>query len=288
MNTPSPLVPQGTLPQAARFKTNLRIAAVAIVAIHVVLFAGLLTQQGCKPDSKTAGTEATNALPAFDPAVFSPPPPPTPDPAPVAQPAVPPAVPPGAPPAVAQPAAPPAYQPAVPPAPPAASQPVQVPPPAPEPPPAPPAPAGLSEYTVKKGDYFEKIAKAHGLRTKDIVAANPGVDSTRLKVGQKLLLPAPSAPPAPAPAGDAGGETVHVVKSGDTLTKIAKQHGVSLKALRAANNLKTDQIKVGQKIKVPAAAPAPAAPPPAPEPVYVPVPAPPQPVPPPPAPPGAR
>jgi peptidoglycan endopeptidase LytE len=147
----------------------------------------------------------------------------------------------------------------------------------------------LSEYTVKKGDYFEKIAKAHGLRTKDIVAANPGVDSTRLKVGQKLLLPAPSAPSAPAAAGDAAaGDSVHVVKSGDTLTKIAKQHGVSLKALRSANNLKTDQIKVGQKIKVPSAAPAPTALPPVPEPVYVPVPAPPQPVPPPPAPQGVQ
>jgi peptidoglycan endopeptidase LytE len=42
------------------------------------------------------------------------------------------------------------------------------------------------------------------------------------------------------------------VKSGDSLTKIASQFGVSVKALRSFNNLKTDKIVVGQKLKVPA------------------------------------
>ena len=49
---------------------------------------------------------------------------------------------------------------------------------------------------------------------------------------------------------DLGGKTC---KPGDTLTRIAQKSAVSVKALRAANNLKTDQIKVGQKIKVPVA-----------------------------------
>ena len=44
------------------------------------------------------------------------------------------------------------------------------------------------------------------------------------------------------------------MKSGDNLTKIATQHGISVKALRAANGLKTDSIKVGQKLKIPAKA----------------------------------
>jgi len=36
--------------------------------------------------------------------------------------------------------------------------------------------------------------------------------------------------------------------------KIAKEHGVTVKQLRSANNLKTDQIKVGQALKIPAKA----------------------------------
>ena len=43
-------------------------------------------------------------------------------------------------------------------------------------------------YIVKAGDNFSTIAKRHGLKVSDIMAANPGVDSSRLKIGQKLRL----------------------------------------------------------------------------------------------------
>jgi LysM repeat protein len=51
------------------------------------------------------------------------------------------------------------------------------------------------------------------------------------------------------------------VKSGDTLTKIAKAHGTTVRAIKAANNLTTNKISVGKKLKLPskAEAPAPAA-----------------------------
>jgi LysM repeat protein len=68
---------------------------------------------------------------------------------------------------------------------------------------------------------------------------------------------------AQAPASTTTTKT-YTVKSGDTLSKIATQQGVSVKALRSANNLKTDRIKVGQKLKIPVKAAA-ATPTPAPE-----------------------
>ena len=54
----------------------------------------------------------------------------------------------------------------------------------------------------------------------------------------------------------AGGEQTYTVKSGDNLTKIAGRMGTTIKALRAENGLKTDSIKVGQKLKIPAKAAA--------------------------------
>ena len=58
---------------------------------------------------------------------------------------------------------------------------------------------------------------------------------------------APSAPVAPtAPSG--GSVTV---KGGDTLTGIAKRHGTSVAALRSANGLTGDLIKVGQMLNLP-------------------------------------
>jgi LysM repeat protein len=126
-----------------------------------------------------------------------------------------------------------------------------------------------TEYVVVKGDSFAKIAKKNGVSVKAIQAANPGVEATKLKVGQKLSIPAPSGGPAAsamaggqAATGSSMGGEAYTVKSGDTLTKIAKAHGTTVKAIRAENNLTTDHIKVGQKLKIPAkaeaAAPAPA------------------------------
>ena len=57
---------------------------------------------------------------------------------------------------------------------------------------------------------------------------------------------------AAALPGTAPSEQVYTVKSGDSLTRIAGQFGLKVKALRAANSLKTDKIRVGQKLKIPA------------------------------------
>jgi LysM repeat protein len=48
-------------------------------------------------------------------------------------------------------------------------------------------------------------------------------------------------------------QTLYVIKSGDTLTRIARAHGTTVKALRAANGLEGDRIVVGAKLKIPEA-----------------------------------
>jgi LysM repeat protein len=58
--------------------------------------------------------------------------------------------------------------------------------------------------------------------------------------------------------GDTGDTSTYTVKSGDTLSRIAKANHTSYKKLMALNDLKTTSIKVGQKLKVPSKAPAPA------------------------------
>lgn len=146
--------------------------------------------------------------------------------------------------------------------------------------------AGATEYTVQKGDIAFNLAKKHNVSLKALSEANPNVDLKKLKVGAKIQIPAPgeakpskgaaatgatgaasadSAAGAGAATDAASGDgSVYRVKGGDNLGKIAKKHGVSVKALRAANNLSSDNIRVGQKIKIPskaggAAAAAPAA-----------------------------
>jgi LysM repeat protein len=65
----------------------------------------------------------------------------------------------------------------------------------------------------------------------------------------------PTAPPAPTP-------TVYIVKTGDTMSKIARKFGVSLDDLIAANkdNIKNpDKLKVGDEVIIPLAQPSAAA-----------------------------
>ncbi|MFA6287511.1 MAG: LysM domain-containing protein [Opitutaceae bacterium] len=56
--------------------------------------------------------------------------------------------------------------------------------------PAAPAVAGPDEYIIKSGDTFAKIARATGVSPADIVTVNPGVNPSKLHVGQKIKLPA--------------------------------------------------------------------------------------------------
>ena len=122
----------------------------------------------------------------------------------------------------------------------------------------------MTEYTVATGDTFYSIGRKFGVGYKAIEAANPNVDPKKLKPGQKILVPAPRSnaatlgAPAAGPAATEGNGNIYVVKSGDNLTKIAAQFGVTVKALRSANDLTTDRIKVGQKLKIPVKATTPA------------------------------
>ncbi|MFZ0826950.1 MAG: LysM peptidoglycan-binding domain-containing protein [Verrucomicrobiia bacterium] len=48
-------------------------------------------------------------------------------------------------------------------------------------------------------------------------------------------------------------ESLYVIKPGDTLTRIARTHGTTVKALKAANSLENDHIVVGARLKIPEA-----------------------------------
>lgn len=59
------------------------------------------------------------------------------------------------------------------------------------------------EYVIKSGDTLERIAQrtlGDGSKWRDIAKLNPGLDPTRLMVGQKITLPKEAQQPTPAPA----------------------------------------------------------------------------------------
>ncbi len=123
----------------------------------------------------------------------------------------------------------------------------------------PPGAPGVTEHVIKQGDKIGDLAKVYGVTTQAIIDANPNAKPRALKVGDRLMIPPPVAAStqgggtASAAGTTADGE-VYVVKAGDNLSKIAKKFGVSVKALRAANNMRSDRILPKQRLTIPAKA----------------------------------
>ena len=62
----------------------------------------------------------------------------------------------------------------------------------------------------------------------------------------------PSYNPTPSYSGGAASSGRSVtVKSGDTLTAIARRNGISVSALKSSNGLTSDMIKIGQRLNLP-------------------------------------
>jgi len=118
-------------------------------------------------------------------------------------------------------------------------------------------PAAGTDHTIVKGDTFATLATKYGVSVKGIQTANPGVDPTKLKIGQKVKIPPKTSTMArngnSSGAGGASSDAgdTYTVKSGDTLTTIAKNHRTTVKELQKLNALSTTGIRVGQKLKMP-------------------------------------
>lgn len=106
--------------------------------------------------------------------------------------------------------------------------------------------AGLGQAMAMADSAPQPVPKVTPAAPKPIVAAQPK----------------PVTPPAPAalaplrlvtPLMLKGAETYYVVKSGDTLARIAREHRVPVKTIIAGNNLNDDRLVVGTKLKLPMA-----------------------------------
>lgn len=118
---------------------------------------------------------------------------------------------------------------------------------------SPAAASTTGTHTVQLGDTLEKLARQYGVTTAAIIEANGIRNPDLLWVGQKLIIPASTAP-KPTATQAAAGPTVYVVKSGDTLGQIAQRFGTTVSALVAANSLpNANNITVGTRLLIPKA-----------------------------------
>ncbi len=92
-------------------------------------------------------------------------------------------------------------------------------------------------HTVRAGQSLSEIARRHGIRIRDLAAANRMEPGDPIRVGQVLVVP---------PRG------VVFVRAGQTLSHIARENGVGIEALAHANHMRTTStIRAGQRLVLP-------------------------------------
>ncbi|MBY8164875.1 N-acetylmuramoyl-L-alanine amidase [Vibrio fluvialis] len=108
------------------------------------------------------------------------------------------------------------------------------------------------KHKVQRGESLSVIASKYGTSVDEIVQTNK-LKSNSLAVGQVLTIPGGSRGPVQVPVVSNPVETetiTHVVKSGDYLGKIASTYKVPVETIKRENNLKSDTLKLGQKLKI--------------------------------------
>jgi len=109
----------------------------------------------------------------------------------------------------------------------------------------PPTTGGIT-YTVKSGDNLYDIARRYNTTVDEIKRAN-NLTTNTLRIGQILTIPTVTPPTT--------GETTYTVKSGDNLYDIARRYNNTVDAIKRANNLTSNLLRIGQQLIIPSSTP---------------------------------
>ncbi|WP_179377093.1 LysM peptidoglycan-binding domain-containing protein [Winogradskyella wichelsiae] len=116
----------------------------------------------------------------------------------------------------------------------------------------------IEYHTVKEGETLLDLSEKYEVSLNQLMHAN-NLKTTLIDVGQKLWVKNLDSEGYPLIATKQKAESVkenktdsnlHVVKSGNTLYGISRQFHLSIPELKSLNNLQSNLIQVGQKLKV--------------------------------------
>lgn len=117
-------------------------------------------------------------------------------------------------------------------------------------------------YTVQRGDSLWALARKNNISVRELATANHLEPSAGLRLGQVLVIPgqAPAGLVEAVAAESPTDSVIYVVKSGDVLGSIARRNHTTVAELKAFNNLRSDLVRVGDRLAIPTAAEMPKSP----------------------------
>ncbi len=110
--------------------------------------------------------------------------------------------------------------------------------------------AVTSTHVVKKGESLGSIASKYGVSTSQLQSWNGIRDASHIEVGQKLAVKGGKASSSGGSSSASSDWKTYTVQRGDSLGKIATQHGVSVSELQSWNGIRGSVIQPGQKLKI--------------------------------------
>lgn len=110
----------------------------------------------------------------------------------------------------------------------------------------------MLRHVVKRGESLSRLAEKHGVSQSTLVESNQ-LRSRDIQIGQTIYIPqqGQSRSAAPVRSDDKSQMIRHVVKRGESLSRLAEKHGVSQARLVEINKLKSRNIQVGQVLYIP-------------------------------------
>jgi N-acetylmuramoyl-L-alanine amidase len=103
---------------------------------------------------------------------------------------------------------------------------------------------GPASYTVSRGDTLSEIADRFNVSLDNLKLAN-NLNSNRIRVGQELAIPNGLV------SSLAISFLEHTIARGETLSEIAADYSIPMDRIRETNQLNSDNIRIGQVIKIP-------------------------------------
>lgn len=108
-------------------------------------------------------------------------------------------------------------------------------------------------YIVQRGDSLSLLANHCNCSVRELRELNSLVGD-QIQIGQRLLLPTNGAPRTSQTSNGSPlreGETLYVVRRGDTLSAIAQRYGMRLHELASLNGItRADNIREGQRLRI--------------------------------------
>lgn len=105
----------------------------------------------------------------------------------------------------------------------------------------------LIEYVVKRGDSLWTIANQYNTTVNELKRLN-NITSNLLQVGQVLLVPSSDSSNRPDYSNT---YSEYEVQRGDSLWSIARAYNTTVQQIKDLNNLDTDFLQIGQKLRIP-------------------------------------